>query len=255
MKNILIFLTVIWVSLAAYAGPRVIGNGGDIYALQFVSYADKVLLYLRNSNVIGLDLKALAKVIETAVVESRTEPLKIKGVDKDAINYPSENRIIFNRNRWSSMINDERLALVLHEYLGLLGKEDVNYAYSKLLLKDMTTVTRIRKGSDSLWVVCQDDYLVINTYEHRAGADKRAFDLTLIFGGWVFIGSIEDETFGPVVLKALQNQDSSFVGDVKMSYDWINQNHRLTIHGILNLNDFAMQLNSTLSCSEKFGER
>lgn len=255
MKNILFLFTMLCVSLGTYAGPRVIGNGGDIYALQFISYADKILLYLQNSNVKELDLQALAKVIETAVVESRMEPLKLRGFDKDAINYPLENRIIFNSKRWSSMINEERLALVLHEYLGLLGKEDANYSYSKLLLKDMTTVTRIRKGSDSLWVVCQDDYLLINTYEHRSGPAKRSFDLTLVFGGWLFIGSIEDETSGPIVLKALSNHDSSFVGDVKMSYDWINQNHRLTIQGVLNLHDIAVQLNSTLSCSEKFGER
>lgn len=255
MKNILILFAMICISQTAMAGPRVIGNGGDVYALQFITYAEKILLYLKNSDVKGLDVKALSKAIETAIVESTEEDLKLKGLNKDAINYPTKNKIIFNRKRWALMLNDERLALVIHEYLGLLGNEDTNYAYSRLLLKDMTSITRIRRGADSKWVLCQDDHLIINTYEHRTGADSRALDLTLIFGGWVFQGSIEDEIFGPVILKSSIDKESSFVGDVTMSYGLGEQDHRLTILGILSLNGTAIQISQTLSCSEKFGER
>ncbi len=247
-------LFVFGVSLSAHGGPRVIGNGGDTYALQFVTFAQNILLYLQNSNIKGLDTEALSQVIEKTHVESTTKELKLNGLEKDAINYPSENRIIFNRTRWTAMVMDERLALVLHEYLGLLGVEDASYKYSRLLLKDMTTIERIRRGSDSSWYLCQDDYLIINTFEHRDGFDTRATNITLIFGGWVLEGELVDVKAGSVVLKSAPG-DGSFVGDVKIWFEGHGEDRqRITLIGILKVFDNLIQVNKTLKCQEKYRE-
>lgn len=254
MKNLLVFFTLLLLSQNLHAGPRVIGNGGDVYALQFVSYANKILLYLQNSQVEGLDIKTLSKAIESAKVESTTKDLKLNGMDKDAINYPTQNRIVFNQKRWSSMLNDERLALVLHEYLGLIGKEDANYQFSKLVLKDMTTISRVRPGSDSSWLLCQDDSLVMNVYEHRQKEDTRRMDLVLLWGGWAFQGFLDDELSGPVELKPVRG-NGDFTGDVSLKFDSGGDQNRLSIQGLLTVNGRSIKVNSTLPCAEKFVER
>jgi hypothetical protein len=255
MKAITTFLISLFISTSVFAGPRIVGNGGDTFALQFLTYADKVYKYLDNSNISGLDVAALGKAIATAKVESTDKKLQLNGIPKDAINYPSERRIVFNRDRWTSFIEDERLALVLHEYLGLIGLEDASYTYSKLILKDMVTVTRIRHGSDSKWMLCQDDYTIVNFFERRGDVKEtpngvvqyRGIDLTMIYGNWVLIGSLEyDDTMsGPILLKSAKSP-GTFNGNIAMVND------RLTMVGVLNLANYIQELNITLDCTEKY---
>lgn len=251
-----ILLPILALTLAfssASAGPRVVGNGGDAYALQFIIFAQKVLLYLQNSNIKGLDTLALAKIIESAKVESTTRTLTLDGMTKDAINYPSEQRIVFNRDRWVTLLSEERLALVLHEYLGLLGVEQANYEYSKLLLKDMTTIQRIRPGSDNTWILCQDDGLVVNILEHRSGADGRTTNITLLLGGWVLEGQLEGGDSGPVVLREKAGK-GSFAGDVAIFYSpRDDEDHKLTLVGVMTLFQNVIQVSKTLKCQSKYG--
>jgi hypothetical protein len=159
MKNLFICITLAILSQSAFAGPRIIGNGGDVHALEFVTTAQQVLSYLQKFKFEGLDTKALGQAIDSAKVESTEEPLKLNGMDKDAINYPTENRIVFNSKRWGSLATNERLALVLHEYLGLLGKNDANYQFSKLLLQDMTLrgASEVAIQGKNSWVRVQGD--------------------------------------------------------------------------------------------------
>ena len=253
MKYILLYLLAFALaSSTAVAGPRIIGNGGDVYALQFISYGEKILLYLQNSQLNAIDTVTLGKIINSAQVESTTKTLKLNGMDKDAINYPAEQKIIFNRARWGSMSSEERLALVLHEYLGLMGKEQANYEFSKLLLREMSKIEKVRQGSDSNWMLCQDDGLIVNVFEHRSGADKRVTNLTLIFGGWVLEGTLDDTNAGPVTLNDKQGR-GSFVGDISISYDSRgDENHKLSLIGVMALNKNVVQANRTLKCLSKY---
>lgn len=253
MKKILVLTAFLSFSISTHAGPRVIGNGGDVYALQFITFAQYLLKHLQNSNIKGLDIDALGNAINTSSVESTEEYLKLNGMDKDAINYPSEKRIIFNRIRWSSFITNERLALVLHEYLGLLGTQDANYQYSKFLLKDLTTINHIRPGSDSTWILCQDDTLIINAFEHRNGPDGRSIDFSLLFGSWVFQGTLNNETAGPVTLQSVR-RNGTFTGDISVLFQETTE-HRLIIVGVLNFSGSLVQINSTLPCSQKYGRQ
>jgi len=254
MKQILLpFLALTLAFSSASAGPRIIGNGGDVHALQFIVFAQRVLLYLQNSEIEGVDAVALEKIIESAKVESTNRTLTLNGMPKDALNFPSEQKIVFNRQRWSSMLSEERLALVLHEYLGLLGVEQANYEHSKLLLKDMMTIQRIRPGSDSTWILCQDDGLVVNVLEYRNGPDQRTTNITLLLGGWVLEGQLDGGDSGPVVLREKAGK-GSFVGDVSIFYNPKNdEEHKLTLAGVMTLFNSVIQVDKAMKCQSKYG--
>ncbi|MEK2690854.1 hypothetical protein [Bdellovibrio sp. GT3] len=252
MKSTILVLIMLLLSPLAFAGPRYVGNGGDTYSLQFQVYAEKLNKYLQNSNIEGLNVILLRDAISSTKVESTNQKLILNGIPKDAINYPAEKRIIFNSNRWIGFTEDEKLSLVLHEYLGLIGLEDAKYTYSKLILKDMTTVQRIRQGGDSMWQICQDDTLVVNLYEHRAEVEAtptgaiqhRTTNITMIYGGWVLIGELRDASTGNVTLR---HTNGSYSGMVS-----IISNGRLTLTGTLKLAGYEEQLNMTMLCAEKY---
>lgn len=119
------------------AGARVgndQGNGGDMYAAEFVNIAWKVANFLRNSQITEVNVDKFEQTVRRTKVESTTRPLSLNHLPKDAINYPRQSRIVFNRGRWKAMDNGERPVLVLHEYLGLMGVEGASYDYSRRLL-------------------------------------------------------------------------------------------------------------------------
>jgi len=116
----------------------VVGNGGDEYALQFIAVARDVVGYLSIVNPSGIKLPDLIEAIDSTKVESTNDQLNLQGVPKDAMNYPAEKRIIFNRKRWDSISNkNQKSALVLHEYLGILGVDDTGYKLSKIMLTSL----------------------------------------------------------------------------------------------------------------------
>lgn len=113
-------------------------GGGDTVAMEFVSLGYRVhdmLAGIENMNrtdaLKGLvDLPALKTKLQTAKIESSDERLEVNGAEVDAINYPSQNRIVISRPRWMLYKPTEtRAGLVLHEYLGLQLK-DARYMIS-----------------------------------------------------------------------------------------------------------------------------
>lgn len=108
------------------------GNGGDSLALAFVKDAKELVRSLApQKSELPFDLAKLTKAINTTYVTSTDDVLELKGAVKDAINYPGLQTIVFNRKRWQTMANENvRKALVLHEYLGVIGVDDKNYDIS-----------------------------------------------------------------------------------------------------------------------------
>ncbi len=101
MKHIFLFLIIVFLNTFASASGVTIGNGGDRRALEFVDIAMNVLGVLRNNPLPQVDLERLNKaVMQEAQVESTDEELFLNGMPKDAINYPQEKRIVFNRTAW-----------------------------------------------------------------------------------------------------------------------------------------------------------
>lgn len=248
-KNLLIITWILLLnSLSAVAGVKEVGNGGDVYALQFIAMAEKALLYLQNSESPDVNLTDLSAAIEATKVESTIQVLILQGVKKDALNFPGERRIIFNSQRWASMVTEEKLALVLHEYLGILRIEDASYKISKKLLSEVKSFALTQRGSDSTWLLCHSDSLVVNAFEHRVDYDKRATNFTLLFGGYVLEGHIIDDLAGPVVLTD-KNGKSKFSGNTEI--DLIS--NTMFLQGSLNLNGHIIQVETTLKCEEKSG--
>ena len=110
------------------------GNGGDLYAAEFVQAGERGLQMLRHNDSKDIDLKKLELAILRTKVESTDKELRLNGLPKDAINYPAKGQILFNRARWAQLDAGQKPALVLHEYLGILGIEDASYAFSKKVL-------------------------------------------------------------------------------------------------------------------------
>lgn len=143
MKCIVFFLVLTFCQVSFGQIDRK-GNGGDTYAIAFVGTARMAHdeLKKRGSSLIDLDL--LLNTINTAVVESTGKKLYLNGSLKDAINYPAQKKIIFNREAWKDTTNERtRFLFVLHEYLGLMGVNDSRYDISSEALKNIAQSTLI----------------------------------------------------------------------------------------------------------------
>jgi len=130
----LLMLFVLMVPPALASEGHDQGNGGDLYAAEFVEAGERVLNLLRNNNSKDVDTAALELAVKRTKVESTDKELRLGGLPKDAINYPSQGRIIFNRDRWIKLDAGQKPVLVLHEYLGILGLEDASYAISRRII-------------------------------------------------------------------------------------------------------------------------
>ena len=126
---------------AAQAGRGGVGHGGggDAIALEFVSYgkllADSLVRIesLREA-VPEVEQAKFAEAVASTRVYSRDQ-LNLNGMEVDAINYPDSRLILLNRSRWSAYGSyaPKQVALVFHEYLGILRLDDSNYRISTRL--------------------------------------------------------------------------------------------------------------------------
>lgn len=144
MRSILIIFPLIYYFVPSLFAQVHVGGGGDTYAIQFIDVARTAHdeLKKRGSSLIRLEL--LLNTINTAAVESTDKNLYLNGSLKDAINYPTQQKIIFNRKAWKDAANQRtRLLFVLHEYLGLMGVNDSRYDISSEALKNIAQATLI----------------------------------------------------------------------------------------------------------------
>lgn len=112
------------------------GNGGDAYAAEFVLAANYLTRFVNEENSLSLSLKAkYATAVREVQVESTDAALFLQGKPKDALNFPGTGRILFNRQRWIAMGKKEKIALVLHEYFGVMGEESASYAITAKVIE------------------------------------------------------------------------------------------------------------------------
>jgi hypothetical protein len=109
-------------------------GGGDAYAIEFVTIAQQISFFLKENPSVKIDGPRLDKAIASTTVESTNKELILDGKAKDAINYPAEGKIVFNRKRWEKISSDAKPVLVLHEYLGIMRVPDIGYSLSKEVL-------------------------------------------------------------------------------------------------------------------------
>jgi hypothetical protein len=250
MKSLLSFLTFFVFATTAVAGPRVIGNGGDIYALQFASYADRIVKYLQvnQDDVPEINADKLEQIVADTKIESTTEKLVLNGYVKAAINYPDKKLIVINQDQWSNSSDRERSALVLHEYLSLMGIEDAKYAVSKRVLNEFEK-TKNSAGGDSSWWVCEGEGMVLNSVEHRKGMDDRGTDVVMLLGVNVLKGELEYKSVGAAPDSGKLNLKSS-AANLSFTGKAIFWNLRVSLKGTLDLFGTKIPINQTLECHE-----
>lgn len=139
MKTLLLIFLLLGAGANSWAVEREgtdQGNGGDSFATEFVSIARSIVTFVKTENYLPESVKEkFIAAVNEAQVESTDEPLFLKGIPKDALNFPSVNRILFNRARWASNTPKAKYALVLHEYFGLIEEETSSYRISAQILE------------------------------------------------------------------------------------------------------------------------
>jgi hypothetical protein len=136
MKYVISFVMALLLSMQAFAvsGP-ITSGGGDWYAMDFVFTGRDLVRWLRDIGhpelPAALTADALEQTVDTTFVESTDDKLTIGNATKDAINYPTQKKILINRDAWSRIESAfDRNKLVLHEYLGIMGIADDKYQIS-----------------------------------------------------------------------------------------------------------------------------
>lgn len=154
------FILLALLSQSVSAGP-ISSGGGDIYAIEFQNKAREL-----RSLLVGKDFSPFKsadefeKIINLVLVESTDADLILEGMKKDALNYPSEQRIVLNRSAWQRVSNDQtRFLFVLHEYLGAQGFDDSRYVHSSKILSLIFQET----------LVCKSIFLTRESYGYEAG--------------------------------------------------------------------------------------
>jgi hypothetical protein len=109
------------------------GGGGDGYAAEFIETAKSVAAAAKPQAAVLIE--KLQRAFLTTQVETTTDELRDSlGFERDAINSPSRGLIQVNRKRWSALSQQQKQMLSIHEYLGILGVDDLTYKVSAPLV-------------------------------------------------------------------------------------------------------------------------
>ena len=116
-------------------------------------------------------------------------------------------------------------------------------------------------AEDSAWLVCNDGFLAVNLFEHRAsggdGSEREAI-LTLLYGAHNLKGLLIEDKSDAVNLLGTPEQieasvpgevivfTDSFIGTAQVDYS----NKTLSLKGNLNLYGGDYTIDSVLSCKE-----
>lgn len=128
-----ILLIAICFSANTYAGNDG-GSGGDAYGKEFEMLGRSLLqTFQQNENhpVLrkwNIKPSLFEMVINTTVLRSADRSMVVlDGREVDAIKNPDTRQILINEDRWRARTLLQRIELVLHEYLGILGVERDQY--------------------------------------------------------------------------------------------------------------------------------
>lgn len=74
-------------------------------------------------------------------------------------------------------------------------------------------------AADSSRLACDNGSVLLHVFEHRNGAEDRATDITVIYGGYIFAGSIQEGT--PSALEPIgqyARAGNQFSGSITIDY-------------------------------------
>jgi len=137
-----VFFVLIFASSVHAGGEH--SGGGEYRGLQFKGIGYALVDLLRGAKnvpneIARLNFNRLKRTIDETGVECTDELLRpspngkiVPTLIKDALNTPSRKVIRFNLDSWDMIPEgSRRTALVLHEYLGVMGVEDSDYRVSR----------------------------------------------------------------------------------------------------------------------------
>jgi len=107
-------------------------GGGDAYVQDFIKNLDKSLDIYKEyiPELQRTNLRAKLDIPEITVISKRK--VSHNGQEVDAINIPSQKKIILSRKRFKDIDSEAmKMRLSFHEYLGLVGIDDTQYRLSK----------------------------------------------------------------------------------------------------------------------------
>lgn len=119
------------------SGGTDVGNGGSLPAQEFIATALKISEMLNETpeSIVSTKFKADFKNLILNVTVLATDRLFLNGEEVSAINYPAKHLIKVSLPRWNQIYYlQERVPLVLHEYLGLMGLNDYNYQMTNQII-------------------------------------------------------------------------------------------------------------------------
>lgn len=133
----------------AERGGHGAGNGGDEIALEFLNVATSSIFKFKklNPDYRGPDLQKILDSAEILVTDDTLSVVQKNGQiiqESAVINISAPSSIVIQRARWTAIKKSElRMALALHEVLGLAGLESTGvYSYSKRFLLQQGTLCR-----------------------------------------------------------------------------------------------------------------
>jgi hypothetical protein len=136
-KIFLLIILCVMVTSAAMGKTGQEGHGGDIVVAEFILLAKRISQQFDDLEQELLPDSEFVLLFQEAVESTRiisAEHVYLGDVEVDAINYPDsdESRIVIGRNRWLDrrITVFSRSLLVIHEYLSIIGYDDIQYALS-----------------------------------------------------------------------------------------------------------------------------
>lgn len=114
-------------------------NGGGGESEEFVTLGSVISQIISSGkieiNIPNFNASKFADTVKIATIIASDEPQLLNGEEKDALNYPAEQKIVFNVKKFNERTPPEKSKLVTHEYLWLAGVNDENYKYSEVIIK------------------------------------------------------------------------------------------------------------------------
>lgn len=134
-----IFIVLCLALTNVYASGNGVGNGGDPIELEVTQMAQTALAFIKLSpGFYGVDIAKLEAELARASVKATDEALFSEGKRwRPIINFPDEHLIRVNRQAWrnTGLSRELKIALSLHEYLGLIGTEVNTYQVSSKIFR------------------------------------------------------------------------------------------------------------------------
>jgi hypothetical protein len=119
---------------AAQGGDH--SGGGNTAAAEFYQLGQATLKSLNQTHpiveagAVRVQISDLVGALESSTVEFSNETLSLNNVAVQAINTPSQKRIVVSQKAWAGLSPSQKRQLIVHELLGLLGIDDTHYKTS-----------------------------------------------------------------------------------------------------------------------------